>query len=82
MKKVVGTNIDGRVEWHARPISSNDYHTMCGVDAYDPDIGHHGTVEPPKGQKITCLQCRAMWEGFRALGLRDSDFARESGGAA
>jgi hypothetical protein len=73
-KKIIGVDIDGSTEWHAIGIGSNDYDTMCGVDAHDPDIGHFGTVVAKRGQKITCIQCRAMWSGFVALRLRASDF--------
>lgn len=77
-QKVVGVNVDGHIEWHARGIGSNDYDTMCGVDANDPDIGHFGTVQPHRGAKITCSQCRSMFEGFKSLRLRSSDFAVEA----
>lgn len=74
MSKIIGVEIDGRVEWHAASIGATDYDTMCSVDAFDPDIGHQGTVPAVRGTKITCLQCKSMFNGFRALGLRQSDF--------
>ena len=73
--KIIGVDIDGQVEWHAASIGATDYHTMCGLDAIDPEIGHQGTVPAVRGAKINCLQCKAMFDGFRALGLRSSDFA-------
>lgn len=74
MSKIIGVDIDGRIEWHAAGIGSAGYDTMCGVDAFDPNIGHQGTVPAVRGVKINCLQCKSMFDGFRSLGLRKSDF--------
>lgn len=74
-KKIVGVSVDGETQWHAVNIGPTDHHTMCGIDADDPAIGHAGTVTAPRGQKIDCEQCLTMWRGFRSLGLRASDFA-------
>lgn len=74
MKKVVGVNMGfGSVEWHAPGVVS-DYTTMCGLDANDSSVGTHGTVEPGRGQKITCESCKAIWERTVALRLRVTDF--------
>ena len=73
--KVIGVSIDGRVEWHGASVGPTDYHTMCGIDAEDPQIGHFGTVAAKRGQKINCFQCKAIWLGVRALRLRETDFA-------
>ena len=75
MSKIIGVDIDGSIEWHAASIGATDYDTMCGIDAFDPDLGHQGTVSAVRGTKITCQQCKTMFYGFRALGLRQSDFA-------
>lgn len=75
MSKIIGVDIDGRVEWHAASIGATDHNTMCGVDAFDPSIGHKGTVPAVSGTKINCPQCKTIFNGFRALGLRQSDFA-------
>lgn len=73
--KMIGVRVEDTVEWHAAGIGPNDYDTMCGIDANDPQIGHYGTVQAKRGTKISCKQCRAMFEGFKSLRLRDSDFA-------
>lgn len=74
MSKAVGVRIDGKVEWHAPAAGGNDYHTLCGIDALDPAIGNTGIVKTPRGQKIECGQCRAIWADVIALRLRKGDF--------
>ena len=74
MSTAVGLTVDGIVEWHAPGVVS-DYDTLCGYDANDPGIGTGGTVQPGRGQKITCEQCKAIWEATQALRLRSTDFA-------
>lgn len=74
MNKVVGVQLDDGVEWHAVNTVAGDYDTMCGVDANDPCIGHHGTVEAKKGQKITCQDCYNLWKGVTQLRLKESMF--------
>lgn len=74
MSKAVGVLIDGEVTWHAPHAGGNDYDTLCLIDANDPSIGHEGMVEPRRGQKITCMECKTIWKGVVALRLRESDF--------
>lgn len=74
MSKVLGVDIDGVVEWHAPNVAGPDYDTLCGVDADDPAIGHEGLIPAKRGQKITCMQCKMIWEGVVALKLRKSNF--------
>jgi hypothetical protein len=75
MSKAVGVLIDGVVEWHAPGVAGPDYDTLCGIDANDPTIGHHGLVPAKRGQKITCMNCKMIWEGVVALNLRMASFA-------
>ena len=73
--KVIGVELDGIVEWHVPGVSGADYVTLCGLDGNDPSIGQTGTVEAPRGTKINCQQCRAIWRSLRELNLREADFA-------
>lgn len=73
MSKAIGVDIDGEVVWHARGVVS-DHDTLCGLDSNDPDIGHNGTVEAKRGQKITCSTCYSIWKETVELGLRASNF--------
>ena len=74
MSNVIGVTIDGETEWHVVSIGATDHNTMCGIDADDPNIGHTGTVEPKRGQKINCQTCKTMWLGMRSLRLRAANF--------
>lgn len=76
MSKAIGVETDDGTEWHAPGVVS-DYDTLCGTDAGDPTIGHHGLVTAKRGQKITCDQCRNVWKGVMALRLRARDFDKE-----
>lgn len=73
MDKVIGVLIDEEVEWHAPGIVQG-YDTMCGLDASDASIGHGGTVTAKRGQKITCGECKSIWERTVALKLRETNF--------
>lgn len=74
MSKVIGVKMDtGEVIWHAPGVVS-DYDTLCGLDANDSEADTYGTVEPKRGQKITCESCKAIWERTVALRLRATDF--------
>lgn len=74
MSKVIGVKMDtGEVIWHALGVVS-DYDTMCGLDANDSEADTYGTVEPKRGQKITCESCKSIWERTTALKLRATDF--------
>jgi hypothetical protein len=74
MSKAIGVIVEGgEVEWHAAGVVQ-DYDTLCGVDANDPSEGMHGTVEAPRGQKITCTECASIFVRTQALGLRRASF--------
>jgi hypothetical protein len=73
MSKAIGVVIDGETQWHARGVF-DDYDTLCGIDSNDPAIGHQGTMEPLRGQKIDCITCKTIWSNTVALKLRSSDF--------
>ncbi|WP_454727900.1 MULTISPECIES: hypothetical protein [Cupriavidus] len=75
MKKVIGVQVDAAVEWHVPSVGAGDYDTLCGMDASDPTIGHHGVVVPPVKKNVTCASCRQIWRGVVALRLRARDFA-------
>ena len=76
MSKVIGVRIGSdEVEWHAvNGVAGADYDTLCGIDANDSVVGHHGTVPAPRGQKINCRQCFEVWRGVRDMCLRSSSF--------
>ena len=74
MSKVIGVDIDGVVTWHAINPFTTDYETMCSLDADDPVLGHNGIVKPSKGQKINCDECKMMFESFKSLALKKTDF--------
>lgn len=75
MSKAVGVVIDEQVEWHAPGAGGTDHDTLCGIDANDSAIGHGGTVQAKRGQKIECAQCRAIWADVTAMKLRKRDFS-------
>lgn len=79
MSKAVGVLIDGVATWHAPGVSGPDYDTLCGIDANDPAVGHEGLIPAKRGQKITCGECRRVWERVVALNLRKASFERVSG---
>ncbi len=66
------------IEWHVVSTSGGDYLTACGMDGNDPAVGQHGPVSPVSGAKVTCASCYSIWQGFRALTLRDANFAAEA----
>lgn len=74
MSKAVGVLIDGEETWHAPSVAGPDYDTLCGIDANDSEVGTFGTIEPKRGQKITCVQCYGIWQGVTAMRLRESNF--------
>lgn len=71
--KVVGVMVDGELTFHAAGAVS-DYDTLCGIDANDPRVGHGGQVEVKRGQKITCTECRTIWNNVIRMRLRASNF--------
>lgn len=75
---IVGVIIDGRTEWHL-PGVINDYATLCGVDGNDADpfVAQSPAEAPRAGQKITCVQCHALWRKIASLRLRARDFEVE-----
>lgn len=76
-KAIVGVDILGEISWHVAGVAS-DYTTLCGIDACDPEIGHNGVVDTPKGQKVTCQQCYHMWERLQRMNLREASFDPEA----
>jgi hypothetical protein len=76
MSKTVGVTIDGAATRHAHGVSQ-DFATLCGIDADDPSVGHGGVITAPRGQKITCTQCHTLWMNTIALRLTAKDFSPE-----
>jgi len=72
--KIIGILLDGEPTFHIPNCSGSDYHSLCGIDADDPDIGHGGIIDIPKGQRINCPVCRMEWENLMKLKLKMSDF--------
>lgn len=66
------------IEWHVVSTAGGDYLTACGMDGNDPTVGQHGSVPPTRGAKVTCASCYGIWLGFKALTLRDGNFAPEA----
>lgn len=77
MSKAIGVMEQGEVVWHA-PGVVQDYCTLCGTDSDDPELGHEGLVQPKRGQKITCEQCKDIWQRTIDLKLRATDFDVEN----
>lgn len=68
MKPIGSRDVEtGEVLWH---ICSGvaGYHTLCAVSLNDDCFEE---VEPVRGQKIDCPDCRAMWEAARCVKPRD-----------
>jgi hypothetical protein len=75
MTKVIGVKVGDEVEWHAaNGVAGPDHDTLCGVDANDSAVGHFGTVEAKRGQKIDCQECYNVWKGVTEMRLRKSSF--------
>ena len=75
MSKVIGVIVGETTEWHAvNGVAGPDYATLCGLDPNDSTVGHYGTVEPKRGQKITCQECYNIWRGVTDMRLRESSF--------
>lgn len=72
--------LDYEVEVHAASVTG-DHDTLCGIDANDEEVGHHGIADTLKlhahRAKIDCPQCRAIFFGIKNLGLTARDFAKE-----
>lgn len=73
-KKIVGVILDGKETWHVVGVGGGDYATLCGMDGNDSVVGQTGTIEPKRGQKIDCAQCKHIWQDFMGLKLRRSNF--------
>lgn len=68
-KHMVGIRTDEGDEFHIGAPPGPDYHTLCGVDADDPAIGHHGVTPVPRGQVVTCQQCKSIYQFVKLLRL-------------
>jgi hypothetical protein len=70
MTKAVGArDLSGDVDWHASCDPGAGYHTLCGTSLNDTEFE---PVDPPAGQKITCIACKRVW--LTAKTFRANDF--------
>jgi hypothetical protein len=79
VKPIIGIKEDPegkRISWHVVGIGPTDHATLCGVDGDDDNesVGQYGTVQPKRGQKIDCPQCKQIWLGVRVMRLTYRDF--------
>jgi len=54
--------IDGVIDTHL-PHHNSNYATLCGLDGDDPTL-----AQPASSSRVTCHDCRAMWEVCRRYG--------------
>lgn len=72
MPKFVTVKCDDETLTHL-PAAA-DYATLCGLDGDDPAIGLY-TLPTPKGAKIDCEQCQAIWllcKQFRSSSFKET----------
>uniref|UniRef100_A0A6H1ZIH2 Uncharacterized protein n=1 Tax=viral metagenome TaxID=1070528 RepID=A0A6H1ZIH2_9ZZZZ len=75
-RSMYATTIDGREVVHI-PNSNGDYATLCLIDDGLAGIADGIESVPLKrGAKITCAQCKAIWETARQY--RASDFSTQT----
>lgn len=75
-KRIIGVVIDGKPTWHVVSTGAGDYATLCGLDGHDDHIiRQSGAVEPKRGQKIDCPQCKTIWQEVIGLKLRRGNFS-------
>lgn len=77
-KSIIGVAQDAKgthIEWHVVGAGPGDYVTLCGMDGDDSEVGQYGTVEPKRGVKVDCPQCKSIWQAVIGLRLRRSNFA-------
>lgn len=72
------SDVPGKQEtvWHAGPSGGcGNMDTLCGMDANDAVAGTYGIAPPTPSarRKITCPQCRMLWEAWQSI--KDTDFA-------
>ena len=73
MGRKTAVRIGGEISIHVSADGlSGNYDTLCGLAGDDPGIGHEN-VAVPRGAKIDCGQCRAIWEGAKQF--KTGDFA-------
>ena len=74
MKKFVAVKSYGVVKIHL-PHTNGNYYTLCGMDGDDDSasVDQH-IVSVPKGAKVNCDDCIAIWEICKDYS--DKDFKR------
>jgi hypothetical protein len=60
----------GDVAWYI-PSGLAGYHTLCSVSLNDDCFA---SVEPGRGQKVNCPDCKAIWSAARLV--KPSDFVQ------
>lgn len=69
----VAVESDGVVEVHLPAISDN-YATLCGLDGDDSKVGQRPAVVP-RGTKVNCPQCQAIFELCKSYSRKDFELA-------
>lgn len=67
--KYIAIKTDGKIEVHAHSTLFN-YVTLCGMDGNDPLLNME-TVDLPKGAKIDCDHCLAVFKEARKFSKAD-----------
>lgn len=74
MAKTIGIISSSGTEWHIPSVAGSSYAILCGLDGDDTGADQLGIVEPRRGQKISCSDCKGIWRGVIELRLRSTDF--------
>lgn len=74
MSNTIGVITHEDTLFHIQGNPVTDHDTLCGIDAYDEEIGHLGIIEAPKGQKVDCWQCRAYFSFIEDNKITWKDF--------
>lgn len=67
--KFVSVKIDGQITTHL-PDAAGNYATLCGLDGHDSAIGQEECATP-KGAKVDCVHCTAIFFTCREFKPRD-----------
>jgi len=73
MAKTIGIITSSGTELHIPSVAGSSYATLCGLDGDDTGADQR-IVEPRRGQKISCSDCKGILRGVIELRLRSTDF--------
>jgi len=62
---LVALEVDGVIDTHL-PHHTSNYATLCGIAADDPTLAQYPAMA--QRSRVTCHDCRAMWEVCRRYG--------------